>query len=511
MKYDKRLVRSYEKRMIVENEKYWKQWERRLDDQNENIFVLHGVQVDWNYCMLECIVAKGLQGKENLPILSFQEWSCRKNIADLDRSFGIQPLDSSSNSEESLRIRDELNKAVDVAFAEVANGTKNILQITYKGIPCGDAIYDRLLRDNTGKYVTVQEIPDHVQKRCILKAFSLVEAAYRIFEHHKPKYVVTMEWVYVRSLFMRVAQEFGASIIVPQHIGLSTILKIPPSKKLYSDFYMDSGFKAVCEAKSSRISEGEHLDDYFVVERKSEWNTDNMVKNGKPNVFILPHALSDCPRGTSRKTIFVDYNDWLIQTLKIVKDIKNVNWYIKNHPFASFYRLDQYVRELFEQNKSDSMFWCDKEVSGQQIREVADCVITCDGNAGIEYWAYGVPTITASDIYYADWGISYNAKTLEEYRNLLTHIGDLAKPDESSVKLAQKYLYALKSFLEPDDKLAVLSHQARKLIEQDFTKGEVMWDDVHYFISEEFIKLLREDAIRKSPLYTLEYMTEVDA
>ena len=136
--------------------------------------------------------------------------------------------------------------------------------------------------------------------------------------------------------------------------------------------------------------------------------------------------------------------------MQIVRKIKDVNWIVKEHPQAAFYGQDDYVKKVFSEFQSENMYWCSKEISGMNIKDVADCVVTCAGDVGIEFWSYGIPTITVSEAYYCPWNISYNMKSRAEYEETLKHIDMVAKPSVESAELAQKYLMMMKQMAKGD-------------------------------------------------------------
>jgi len=510
MKYDDEYIRSYEKRLIEENTKYWKEDFSNFAENGDEgyIYAFHAVSDNLHHCVAECIAAKGLQEKYHLPILGIQGIISIKGVAELDRSFGIQPLDLLWNQEELIPLYDELvEKALKISESTGGDPQK-ILQITYEGIECGEAIYDTLIRDTYGTYEGTQDIKPEVRTDVILRTFLIMEAARQMFQRRRPRYVIFTEWGYMRGMFARAAQEFGAEIFLlmlnpPYRTG-----RVSPSKKYYTDIKVSSYLRAVCEQAPDEATLSKKKD-LFLHHKDMRTNSSLVVTNDKPNVFIMLHGLADCARFLGWHSIFTDYVDWLVTTLKLIREMDHINWHVKDHPFASFFQQDQFVRETFERYKSDSMFWCDKAVGGTSIKEVADCVVTCCGDVGIEYWTYGIPTITAAKGFYTDWGISYNAKTLEEYRYYLEHAGDLKKPEAESAALARRYLQKMGHFFYRDDALMYALVKTQKRRERRLMAGELERSDCYYDFTENYLNLLRRDLIKASPLYRLDDMIEV--
>ena len=234
----------------------------------------------------------------------------------------------------------------------------------------------------------------------------------------------------------------------------------PQKKKVTLSDCLGGAIKYYMEHSEPVLAEKNNffLFDEIVSPKTNNFHVQLGIENDKKNVFILPHGLIDIPRETSRIYFYYDYRDWFLKTINIIKNISNVNWIIKDHPLASYYKQNDYVKQIFMENKTSNMYWCDSNVYGLELKEVADCIVTCGGEAGLEFWAYGIPTITSTENYYTMEHISYNVKSQEEYENVLRKIPCLAKPSAESSKKAQEILFAMKQMSdgETQDKLSSL-------------------------------------------------------
>lgn len=517
-------VRSFEKRMIEANKKYWEK-RSNITEGEKWIYCFHSVQSSISYCTMEGVISKGLQEKEQLPIASITCGTAgaggrgRKAIDELDVSFGIEQIDH-FDLDDFGGVISRVRTAVSAAYLALFTykKRKKLLRIKYRGICCGDAIYDDILRMNPympgGRPVfDCFDVDRSTYYLYIRNALSIIDKSYKIFSQRKPAYIVTSEFVYIRSLVVSVASSLGAHLLLTGPTDLDPLPMVLARKK----FLVEIKVAKILERQIQHILEkdtlaDQTLDHAFVMEPEKADERGILeylgVPAGKKNVFIMLHCLSDAPRGGSDQSVYIDYNKWFLDTLRIIKEVKGVNWIIKDHPLSTYYSQDSYVREIFDANKTENMFWCEKNISGLQIKEVADCVVTCAGDVGIEYWAYGIPTVTTADAYYSKWNISYNMKTLEEYEDVLKNISKLKKPSVESMVQAQKCLIALKKMgtLNIDEVVrlfyTVASEEANSL-------KDVYSELPSVRFCKKYIELLNADHIRDSVIYQLRNTVDI--
>lgn len=192
---------------------------------------------------------------------------------------------------------------------------------------------------------------------------------------------------------------------------------------------------------------------------------------------------------------------------------------MKDHPWAGYYGQENYIKSIFENNKTDNMYWLDKDYSGVNVKDFADCILTCAGTAGIEYWAYGIPTVTTGEAFYCSWGISYQMKTLKEYEYTLKNIETLAKPSRQSVELAARYLIADKNQSNQCDALSKLIYNYR--MKEVYTQKKTA---SHYGVDEDtdhqlgeivrefcevYAMFLQKNNIRQGNIFQLNNLAEL--
>lgn len=445
------------------NKKYW------AEDSNPAngdgwIYVLHTLHSEFTLSVLEDIVAKGVQGKKHLPMISVISGRADEMVrlmAQVDASFGIQKTLHPSYYDYSSEEIEQLAKKMS---SNTYGDKDGLIGLTYRGIRFGDVLYDDMLRrGNNKKRGDVLDCFDVSQERYrsfIRNALAIIDQAYEMFAERRPKYLITAEYFYTKGLYAYVACALGAKILVASVTCPDIIVQINPDEHQLADVVLADIMRVQMEKCLLEYQKNnDSAENFFMIEnerREEEEEVFQKLSNGKKNVVILPHAFGDSPRESSRQHIYHDYFEWYLDTIRIVRNIPNVNWIFKDHPWSSYYKQGDYVWKIFENNKTENMYWLSADFDGISIKGFADCILTCAGTAGIEYWAYGIPTITTGEAAYCSWGISYQMKSLKEYENTLKNIEEIKKPSEESSKLAGMYLSAYKNWSKTRDDLVEL-------------------------------------------------------
>ncbi len=506
------------------NKKYWA---NDLGTTGEDgwIYVLHTLHSEFTVSLVEDIVAKGIQAKEHLPIVSVISGRADEMMGLMDvvdASFGIEQRFHPS-------YHDYHNEEIENLAAKMATKTygdkDGLIGLAYRGVRFGDALYDDIIRGgsgrNRGKIFNCFEISRERYCAFIRNALAIIDQAYELFEEKRPRYLITTEYFYTKALYAHVANVLGAKILLTFGDCPDVIVQVDPGKYKLSEIkYADLIRIEMEKCLQRKLIDDTYDEDLFVLSEDDEKVIEHPSWCSKrKNVFILPHAFGDSPREACRHNIYHDYLEWFLDTMRIIKGITDVNWIIKDHPWAHYYKQESYVKAIFENNKAENIYLIDKDLAGINIKDYADCVLTCTGDAGIEYWAYGVPTITVGNAYYCNWGISYQMRTLSEYENTLKNMHNLNAPSKQSMELAKKYLTAWKCRYKYGDAFS-------KLIGEYRLKEAAVWKQsgTHYGaldsvdrqlgkllhdFCESFTNLLQKQDLNLSPVYRLDHLVEI--
>lgn len=509
--------------MIRANEQYW-----RMDPETANgdgwIYVLHDVHIRFSLCALESIVAKGIQEKEHLPLVSIISGRAdylMELVDQIDRSFGIDqrfhPSYHDYNSEEIEALAKKL-------ASETYGDKGKLVGLTYRNVQFGDVLYDDILRGgdvrNRGKVFSCFDISQEQYCGYIRNALAIIDQAYEIFHARPPRYLVTTQYFYTKGLYAHVAKALGAKILITSIECPDIITQVNPDPRALSEVKVMDTTRVRMEKCLAGYSRNETISENLFVMETTHTEPLRIPEQlcGRKNIFILPHAFCDAPREVSRLNFYYDYLEWFLDTMRIIKNVPDVNWIIKDHPWAAYYKQEEYVKSIFEAYKTENTFWIDSKCSGMNIKDVADCVLTATGDAGIEYWAYGIPTITVGDAYYCGWGVSHQMKTLAEYENILQNISSIDKPSKQSMELARKYLIAHKNWNNQGDAYSSLLRNLNLKEDALLSIGGAsgMKDAVDQQLaqatlafSEAYAALLQENDLKSSTVYRLENICEI--
>ncbi|MFA6159989.1 MAG: hypothetical protein WC678_02785 [Parcubacteria group bacterium] len=338
-----------------------------------------------------------------------------------------------------------------VKFYFKQKGINDLLRLEFENIRIGDLIYDTILRFNIGLYTI-----DKVRMAYfgdIYSAFLLVMIYEKIFKKYDIKYICPDLSVFTRGgIPLRIADKNGATVILASRRTMKSyegldifegkhrprvteVNALRESKNLYKD--IDSYFK---NRFSGSVNEMDVLKSY---KGKIEYDKEYFCKclnldENKPIVFIMSHAFSDGPHHTPMdKLLFRDFYVWLVETLKCVSDIDNVNWVVKPHPMSFKYEEEGEVEKLVKLYGKNNIHIVPKDFNTKSIKDIADVLVTVQGKSGLEFSCFGIPAIITSQASYSGFGFTVEPKNVEEYFNLLKNIPAIPKLNEDQIKSAK--------------------------------------------------------------------------
>jgi hypothetical protein len=152
-----------------------------------------------------------------------------------------------------------------------------------------------------------------------------------------------------------------------------------------------------------------------------------MGGSDRPIGVIYGHSWFDFPHLYHMRN-FVDFIDWFECTVKMIREIRNVDWFLKPHPMEVWYgghtmadmigELPSHVRVL------------PHHIDTLTVMAAADAIVTVHGTAAMEAGAMGTAVIAADSSYYADWDFVHTAKSRQHYGQLLAQVGTLSPPGD---------------------------------------------------------------------------------
>lgn len=155
----------------------------------------------------------------------------------------------------------------------------------------------------------------------------------------------------------------------------------------------------------------------------------SFFKEKKKFVLILPHVMND-GMFLSKWSIYNTPYNWFEETLKIIKNIKSVNWIIKAHPSEIFYKTNLKTKNVFNKYISEdykNIKFLENDTQLKVYEKKIFCVVACHGSGGYEYPSIGIPCVTTADTRYEHFKISQSVKSLKKYKYILKNIQNIKK------------------------------------------------------------------------------------
>lgn len=435
---------------VARNKEVW-QSKEKLDTDNRYCYIVNWQPREVASIIPQLVFAQGLTKSNPAEILVLSP-QVNKAWIDFNESFGAK------QAAVKKRITDKLYGLLKVLqLALKREKGAELLKICYKGIPIGECLYDQIVRMTKDQY-TIDRVK-FKNGKIIYHFFSSISCVYRMFTEKRPEFYMPFERCHLEGALTIVASYFGAKIIQCTangrilYLGEGTNAKVrlhDIQKKVVEEFMKKEfgvDYKSVVKKYIEMRFEGKGNFDVVnaFLNKKIITRNEFMKKAGldtnKKNIVIMLHVFSDEPHG-SEFLLFQDYYVWYRETMKIIKDIKNVNWIIKAHPSRKRYGEDEEAYNVFLNYKQKNIVWFPDEYSTESLAEIADAIITVQGTAGTEFSCLGKPIILCGRAFYSGLGFTIEPKTEGEYQKILMNLNNIQPLTEEERDRACKLLYS---------------------------------------------------------------------
>jgi hypothetical protein len=167
----------------------------------------------------------------------------------------------------------------------------------------------------------------------------------------------------------------------------------------------------------------------------------------KKTAVIFAHILYDATFFYG-ESLFDDYEEWLIETVRAAIANPRLNWVVKVHP-VNVWRSRMDGAELV-QLESESLrrhfgtlpphiklMQADTEINTFSLFEVADYGLTVRGTIGMELPCFGIPVVTAGTGRYSGRGFTIDPATRQDHAALLERLHEIPRLDAEAIRLAR--------------------------------------------------------------------------
>jgi len=434
---------------------------------NKYIYVnLSMVRMQVGWFIPKLLFAKGLEARTGAKPIAIT-WSDNPLLSELIESFGIEhvSLDSICKKYFGSFIKAGFKTALFTVFDGSPMGLQSMKA---GGVDIGRNLYEDILRNSS-----LSTIRSCRNKTCMKKILHLLWASYALQSMMKDKPIeaaVIDDMAYHEGMFIRLFMASGAKVYACSNVSEHTVMTDENGEVIRHSGYAArrcrKAYDAVqedCTARADEILEarfsgknGREIDRAAFAGKKV-LSRDELIEaygldSSKKTAVIMAHTFTDAVFNFGRY-YFRDYYDWVEQTLKLARDIKDVNWVLKPHPSRDVYNeSDDSIEDLFQKYKSDNMCILADDVSAESIKNIADVVVTIAGNAGAEFACLGIPAVIVGDAFYKGYGFTMEPASFDEYKKTLESLGDVQRLGDDAIYAAKKLFYVRNSINKSDDR-----------------------------------------------------------
>ncbi|WP_085906813.1 hypothetical protein [Kiloniella majae] len=217
------------------------------------------------------------------------------------------------------------------------------------------------------------------------------------------------------------------------------------------------------------------------------------------------------------ESLYPDYKQWLIETIRLAIQNQSLNWIVKVHP-VNVWRseMDGVAMEQLEKNALYEEFGelpehirimpADTDINTFSLFQLADYGLTVRGTIGMEFPCFGIPIVTAGTGRYSGRGFTVDPSTKKDYKTIIQNLHKTPKLTEKTVDLARRYAYGtfflrpfpMTSYTLDFDADTFLSKALKQntIIKKQVNADESTLSDLD-FISNWIIETNEEDLINK--------------
>jgi capsule polysaccharide export protein KpsC/LpsZ len=160
----------------------------------------------------------------------------------------------------------------------------------------------------------------------------------------------------------------------------------------------------------------------------------------KPIVVVSLHCFSDFPHHAGN-LLFLDYYSAFTETMEMIAENHEVNWFVKPHPSRRLYGEDDLVEEYLQAGGFANVKLWPAELSTLSALEWAGCFVTVNGTIGLEAACFGKPVLLGGSSNYGHLGFSMSPSTRAEYHAAILQAHKWAPLTKDQVSKARRALY----------------------------------------------------------------------
>jgi hypothetical protein len=366
---------------------------------------------------------------------------------------------------------------------------------TLTSIKYGNVSIGRNIKSGIQRYLKGYPLPEEPRlvEEYAYSGLVCAMAAHNAIKKIKPNKVIMSHGVYVD---WGPALQTALELKIPIAVWLSSYL---PARFYWRhvtdrDFIdphnmSDLAWKKI-SSKAINVNEANRLEAYFVdrYQKNASFDMKHLMpytgrvaealaryrlEKAKPIWGILAHINWDAVSDFA-PMLYDSFNEWMLDTLEIAKNVPEVQWLVKVHPaeaWDSLEGVEQLIKAKFPKLPDNiRVLPADENISPMDFFNMVDGAVSVYGTSGLELATKGKPVILAGDAHYGKKGFTLDAKDKDDYHKLLRNTPAITSLNPYQVELAKIYAYYY--FILRQIPLSVVSNPNDKWWAFQFDKKE---------------------------------------
>ena len=360
--------------------------------------------------------------------------------------FGVKTVEDYNLNRSSL---------IDVYHLKAKNYLKSIktkiefLDFCYKEIHIGDLLYDTYMRYKP--HMTI-ELDDPFLLEVLAQGLYIMDKCEKVLSENDVRYVFSSFSSYIKhGILCRLALARGINVITfalvdkPLRFLNSTY---PLHLKDITDYQEIISSSTISEedldlAKSSLEKRFNGINDtatFYM--NKSSYASDNkemmiLDKNEKKCLIYL-HCFFDSPH-IYRSMLFVDFYEWLEETIQYLLKKSDFKIYIKRHP-NSIDGNEIFIKQ-FEEKYPQVTFLPKNFGSKEVVENKFDVALTVHGTMAHELPWFNIPVLCAGDNPHAGFDFCVTPKDIDSYKRYLDNLNLVREHTKFDKKEILRFYY----------------------------------------------------------------------
>jgi hypothetical protein len=371
------------------------------------------------------------------------------------------------------RIREARPTSID-HFLESSKTFASLFTLTHEGVDVGRHVLSSVVRALKQGSVSFNDPAVHQNIRRILpQSFAAIDTAKKIFDDVKPTLVLFLERGYspFGELF-DVALLRNLNVVQYHHAHRSDLIvltrysydmrhrhsfSILPStfEKILAMPWSQKDERQFMESLQKSYEDGTWFNRKFLLKDKKTKSADEIrtqlkLDPQKKTAVIFSHVLWDATFFFG-ESLFPDYEQWLVATVKAACENPRVNWIVKLHPDYMWKTRDgASPRDVFaidaaigELPSHVTIVPPNTDINTYSFFQMIDYCVTVRGTVGIEAPCFGIPVFTAGTGRYSDLGFTNDSSSQEEYLEKMRRIEEYPRLSPEEMTRARRHAFAL--------------------------------------------------------------------